>query len=191
MNISEKLAELSSSAPWIAEGQLRRQLQAVFQTERNPVVARARVIQIATEASEALAAVAACHEGCSHCCRQGLMLFEHEAVLLAEVSGRKMVRQPWRRRQEVDVDIDSSIGKPCPFLVDHRCSVYEHRPLPCRLRHSLSDEPNDCSLDGPTRGEFPALSLESAFIDPYAELSAATSGVEPLASIHRYFPEPA
>lgn len=189
MNIPEKLAALSLRAPWIAEGPLRRRLKAVVQNERDPIAARARVIQIATEASEALAPIAACRQGCSHCCHQGLILYEHEAVRLAEASGREMVRQPWRRRQEVDGDIASSIVKPCPFLVEHSCSVHEHRPLSCRLRHSLSDEPDDCSLDGRTRGEFLALSLESAFIDTYAGLSAVTSGVEPLASIHRYFPE--
>lgn len=134
MDIQEKLAALSVRAPWISDNPLRKRLWSAVDKEHASTAARARVIRIATETAEALAPIAACHQGCSHCCHQGLLIYEHEAVLLAEVSGREMVGQPWRRRQEVDVDIESSIGKPCPFLVDHSCSVYEHRPLPCRLR---------------------------------------------------------
>jgi Fe-S-cluster containining protein len=117
------------------------------------------------------------------------MIFEHEALLLAEVSGREMVSQPWRRLQEVDIDLDSTIGMPCPFLVDDSCSVYEHRPLFCRLRHSLSEDPDECAVDSRTGGQVPTYAAEAMFIDPYVALSVRTSGIEPLGSIHRYFPE--
>lgn len=190
MSLTEKLAALASRVPWIAPESLKKCVERVAREEPDPVKARARIIRIATEVTEALAPAAACRQRCSHCCHQGLPVHEHEAVLLARVSGREMVRQPWRRAQEVDVDIDSSIGKPCPFLVDHACSVYEHRPLACRIRHSLSEDPDDCSLDGPTKGEFPALALEAAFIDTYVEVGCRTGSVEPVGSIHRYFPEP-
>jgi hypothetical protein len=100
-----------------------------------------------------------------------------------------MVRQPWRPLQEVDVDLDSANGKPCPFLVSDACSVYEHRPLFCRLRHSLAEDPNDCAVDSRTGGRVPTYAAEVMFIDPYVAVSVRTSGIEPLASIHRYFPE--
>jgi hypothetical protein len=94
MALLEKLAVLAETAPWITEGPLTERLEAIVKDEPDALVARARVIRIATEVSEAIAPVAACRRGCSHCCRQGLMIFEHEAILLAEVSGREMVSQP-------------------------------------------------------------------------------------------------
>lgn len=189
MDLIERLAYLAKTAPWVTEGPLTRRLAAVVKDESDALVARRRVIQIATEVNDALAPVATCRRGCNHCCRQGLMIFEHEAVLLAEVSGRQMERQPWRPLEEVEVDLDSMIGQPCPFLVEDACSVYEHRPLFCRLRHSLSKEPDDCDVNSGTGGQVPTYAAEVMFIDPYVELSAKTSGIEPLGSIHCYFPK--
>lgn len=188
MTVLDKLAFLADAAPWITEGQLKRRLEAIVKDEPDGQKARARVIRIATEVNDAISPVAACRRGCSHCCRQGLLVFEHEAVLLAKVSGRELVRQPWRRQQEVDVDLDSTVGTPCPFLVNDCCSVYEHRPLFCRLRHSLNDDPDDCAVDSVTGGQVGMYAAEEIFIDPYVELSIKTNGLEPLASIHRYFP---
>jgi hypothetical protein len=189
MTVLDKIAFLADTAPWITEGPLTRRLNAVLRAEPDGLVARRRVIQIATEVNEAISPVAACRRGCSHCCRQGLMNFEHEAVLLAEVSGREMFRQPWRRQQEVDVDIDSTTGKPCPFLVNDSCSVYEPRPVFCRLRNSLNEDPDDCAIDSRTGGQVTTYAADAIFIEPYVELSIRTSGLEPVGSIHRYFPE--
>jgi hypothetical protein len=190
MTVLDKLAFLADTAPWITEGQLTPRLEGIVKDEPDGLAARARVIRIATEVNEAIAPVAACRRGCSHCCRQGLMIFEHEAVLLAEVSGRELVRQPWQPLQAVDEDLDSMIGTPCPFLDNDSCSVYEHRPLFCRLRHSLNENPNDCAIDSVTHGQVATYAAEVMFIDPYVELSVKTNGIEPLASIHRYFPTP-
>jgi hypothetical protein len=33
----------------------------------------------------------------------------------------------------------SAIAKPCTLLVDNKCSVYAHRPVSCRMYHSLTN----------------------------------------------------
>lgn len=188
MSVLDKLALLGETEPWIAERPLKRRLETVVKEEVDGTAGRARIRQIATEVNEAIAPVAACRRGCNHCCHQGLMVFEHEAMALAEASGRQMVRQSWRPQQQVDIDLDSVSGTPCPFLIDGSCSVYEHRPLFCRLRHSLNEDPDDCAVDSKTGGEFATYATEEMFIDPYVRLSLRMNGAEPLASIHRYFP---
>jgi Fe-S-cluster containining protein len=59
------------------------------------------------------------------------MIYEHEAIRLAEVTGRAMTRLPHRPREVVYMQGDRFNGKPCPFLIKHRCSVYEDLPMVC------------------------------------------------------------
>jgi Fe-S-cluster containining protein len=33
----------------------------------------------------------------------------------------------------------SAIARPCTLLVDNKCSVYAHRPVSCRMYHSLTN----------------------------------------------------
>jgi Fe-S-cluster containining protein len=33
----------------------------------------------------------------------------------------------------------AALAKPCPLLAGNRCGVYEHRPMSCRMYHSLSN----------------------------------------------------
>lgn len=37
------------------------------------------------------------------------------------------------------------LNLPCPFLINDRCSAYEHRPADCRMFMALGD-PNDCAM---------------------------------------------
>lgn len=186
MTIQEKLARLVEATPWMTVQKLQRRISGVMNENISARVARMRIIKIATEANDALAPIATCRNGCSHCCHQGLVVFEHEAVALAKVSGREMVKQPHRSDRELEIDIGSATGKPCPFLTNNSCSVYEHRPLSCRLRHSLNEKASDCSENGSPIGTY---SIDDFFVDPYVELSYRIRGVEPLGSVHRYFPE--
>ena len=77
-----------------------------------------------------------CHAGCDGCCYQQFTVFPIEAQHLAqavtalapEARQRLLARlqqdDPWRI-------IDTST--PCVLLEQGRCSLYEHRPLICRI----------------------------------------------------------
>jgi len=41
---------------------------------------------------------------------------------------------------------DMYFGVPCTFLVESKCSIYEHRPLACRQQFNFDDDNLVCQL---------------------------------------------
>jgi hypothetical protein len=79
-----------------------------------------------------------CRDGCSFCCYQNVDATIPEAIMVA----LRLVADDDPRRAAVvetadavkDLDDEARIAtaRPCPFLIDKSCSVYEDRPLACR-----------------------------------------------------------
>lgn len=79
-----------------------------------------------------------CKSGCAWCCYQSVEATIPEAILVAA----QLADPDDRRRATVLANAAAfrgkseaerrRTGKPCAFLVDSRCSVYEDRPLACR-----------------------------------------------------------
>lgn len=66
-----------------------------------------------------------CKAGCSMCCREYAILPVEFNAIKEEISARS------------HTSINPITGNDeCPFLVNHRCSIYEHRPIICRT-HGL------------------------------------------------------
>lgn len=117
---------------------------------------------------EASALKIQCKAGCSRCCRQavhGVFSFEiinlyrqlrphvaytqlHEAfsqranafeAILAEVS-RRIPTNPLHAEDPIVVALRAFAARneACPLLIDNQCSIYEYRPVPCRMYHSLT-----------------------------------------------------
>jgi hypothetical protein len=79
-----------------------------------------------------------CGPGCSACCNQNVEVSIPEAILVA-----LQVIDPDDPRRKAILDTATAVaglgqeerlrcGRPCPLLVDNKCSVYENRPLLCR-----------------------------------------------------------
>jgi Fe-S-cluster containining protein len=97
--------------------------------------------------------IAACRKGCCHCCFIPCHILSEEAKLLADLTGRTMVKPEIRfsvaSRQDPNApepDPKRHLGEPCPFLKDGLCSVYENRPISCRTHYNLDDDSLLCEV---------------------------------------------
>jgi len=87
-------------------------------------------------------------EGVYHCgdaVTTGLSLSNAEAALLrADPRGAKIHPRTFllESRRRVAVVLDWHLPHAvCPFYSDHKCTVYEHRPLPCRAYPVMRSSP--------------------------------------------------
>ncbi|MBI3556255.1 MAG: YkgJ family cysteine cluster protein [Deltaproteobacteria bacterium] len=92
----------------------------------------------------------ACEKGCSYCCHQPATAFPFEALRIAGALKATRTKEQVealqdKMRARVRDLKDSSVRKnmnnktACPLLSDeNQCSVYENRPLTCRMAHSFS-----------------------------------------------------
>jgi Fe-S-cluster containining protein len=79
----------------------------------------------------------ACRAGCSGCCHHHLSVFPVEADAVRDAVDalppeiRAVVERQAREVTNREAD-DQPVA--CPLLVEHRCSIYEARPLICRTQ---------------------------------------------------------
>jgi Fe-S-cluster containining protein len=112
------------------------------------------------------AAVAACRNGCSHCCHQSVLISKFEADRIANHSGRVPVRARGIAGEDA-IDgyaiVKRYSGKPCPFLSAGRCTVYAVRPYACKLHLNMGDDPSVCDTITNPGKTVPMLNVD-AFI---------------------------
>lgn len=78
-----------------------------------------------------------CKSGCAWCCYQNVEVTIPEAILIAahiaaDDPRRASIAEAAATLGGLDHAARQRTGKPCPLLVDNRCSVYADRPLMCR-----------------------------------------------------------
>jgi len=100
-----------------------------------------------------------CKKGCAFCCFQPVFALTHEMLYLKD-----FIRQsfpPEKQTQFIDLSREKSlltlnkpleeqqaVKKACPFLKDNSCSVYEARPMACRIYLSSSVRSCEKELKG-------------------------------------------
>jgi Fe-S-cluster containining protein len=90
----------------------------------------------------------ACAAGCDACCHRKVACTIPEAFGIAAWLSEKPEAEQQRVRtacselHEATAGLDDlariGTGRPCPMLVDRRCSLYEIRPITCRAHYSYS-----------------------------------------------------
>lgn len=84
----------------------------------------------------------ACKQGCAACCRMNVTVSALEAEAIAAATGRVAARIT----ESVSHPEEEYLGRPCPFLAAHECSIYVDRPLACRKHASYFTSEKWCSL---------------------------------------------
>jgi len=107
-----------------------------------------RLYEIIEEISVMVEPMAACKNGCAHCCHQAVIISSWEAERIAKFTRKKINDIPHydpfsNTREEM---VEKYTGVPCPFLSDKACSIYEVRPTSCRLHWSLADDDTACDI---------------------------------------------
>ena len=93
--------------------------------------------------ARAVAPEAACRSGCAGCCFQPVMISQAEAEVIAKETKQALQTPPeWR------IDPPSEfVGQRCTFLgEDNRCTIYESRPMACRLLFNMDRDELLCQI---------------------------------------------
>lgn len=118
-----------------------------------------KLVKLVDEAAVEILPHTACRKGCSHCCHIAALISEVEAQRIGEAIRRKPAKAG-AFPPDVPALQDKYFGVPCTFLKGGRCSIYEVRPLACRLHFSMADDSFFCSTAiAPQNSLVPALNL--------------------------------
>lgn len=133
--------------PWLGMKEMSDRVSRVVEENASRRSRLGKLRALVDEAAAAVAPFTPCGKGCSYCCHIPVLVFAGEAATIASAIGRPAAKLPLRTPETIDRD--AHMGEPCPFLVDNACSIYEVRPLTCRLHHSLDASADQCNLEVP------------------------------------------
>lgn len=99
--------------------------------------------KIADKIGAATKQYAACRQGCSHCCHIPVAVTQTEANMIGREIGRPALQVHKAPSPSAD---GYGYHRPCTFLIQGSCSIYEHRPLACRVHFNLDSDELLCKL---------------------------------------------
>lgn len=124
------------------------------------------------------ASVAACKDGCSHCCLIPVKISQAEAQAIGKAIGRAPLRSEAHGAEPMPGD-----WKPCTFLKNNRCSIYAHRPAVCRSHLNIDQDELLCRPLPGARVPVPYLD-----VTPHVMVSVELAGQSRWADIRQWFP---
>lgn len=161
----------------------QRQLNAVSGSRDPPWIRLRRLYAIADQIMSHSDGLTACTRGCNHCCHIPVALTSEEAKML----GAKVGRKPKLDKAKMFRDISGlpfGYDYPCPFLDGKECSIYEDRPLACRIHVNVDDIPLLCELEPTSPEPIRVPSMDTTWI---VSVYYAICGYR-MADIREYFP---
>lgn len=138
---SENLRQLSN------ESNLTELKMEFLHALQLPIAAKGRMtraLKIADKISAEVTPYSACRNGCSYCCHTSVAVSVLEAQMIGDAIGKAPLKAPARMSRE---EIGHYHRQPCPFLNQGQCSIYEARPMACRIMFNMSDSSHYCNTD--------------------------------------------
>ena len=127
----------------------QKRVNAIIKSHRNLETKLTAFYAVVDEVMKPIASECACRKGCSHCCHITVLITEHEAAYIGKRIGRKPAKPKTVWRNPEYNPVDWGYHNPCTFLVDGACSIYAHRPLPCRTQYNADVDSLLCELTPP------------------------------------------
>ena len=168
---------------------LREKMATVLRERAQPDSAKTRALYDAVAPlTRDLAQHAQCGKGCSHCCHIAVAINQAEADLIARKTGLKPVTPANRMmegRERFAEAVPLGYDNPCPFLADNQCSIYDVRPLACRMHFNLDVCADLCTLDN----NRPVLLYGNPEIDGLGIMAGGGPYKVVIADIREFFPQ--
>jgi len=133
----------------------------------------------------------ACGVGCWYCCYYKVVASPVEVFAIVRYVKQKF--QPFERQRILEESRKNVIqvqgmtqqehlatNQKCPFLVDHRCSIYSVRPSKCRNYHASNVDHCKETYERPTESSIP----NSLIADVYTISNVSSAGFEHAVSKH-------
>lgn len=163
------------------------QLEATIPTRITSLNAAPRaklrhIYRLVDDLSTIRAPFVACRKGCSYCCHMNVTITKDEAAQISRAAGRRVAQLV----ASIQHEPTKFAGHACPFLSqDGLCSVYEHRPLACRLHASFFEDSAACHPSIMNKVNVPKVE----FSGPEEAVKATSGGAELIvADIRDFFP---
>lgn len=179
-----KLDEFFSSVTPALKAHVVSLPKRITQISARPVNKLKEVLNTADQIFDHAGKFAACARGCGHCCHVSVPITQFEARYMGENLGLKPVELKQSIKHELT---EYGSHTPCPFLKQGECSIYEHRPLTCRM-HMNFDRDNYWCLH--ENWQKPEAEIPRPTIQPLIDAYHMTiSQVAPImADIRDFFP---
>lgn len=165
--------EIVSKHPWVADvSSLTAPIINANASSRSKMQS---LVRLADRINDAVSANVACQgNGCSKCCYQAVSVSGIEATWIHQKTGLPMKSGISRNLDGLEAMRHEFFGKPCPFLKSGTCSIYEVRPIACRLSMSIAHSPYFCDTQIPAElSAVPALNMNEFWL-AYGMLSLKT-----------------
>lgn len=184
----ESHAEIIKASPWLQN--LHDEVSRLVAVRQSPSSTIKAFRNLADRIAGAISPRAVCRSGCSHCCNIAVVITSAEASVIgkeigiAPIAAKKPKGSARKLRSHEKKLVERSFGVPCPFLKDDSCSIYDSRPIACRLHFNIGHSSFFCSTEIPPEASvIPNLEIQSFWMGLMFALS------EPrYADIRDFFP---
>ncbi|MBK6616694.1 YkgJ family cysteine cluster protein [Ottowia sp.] len=156
-----RLASAVRASPWL--GSVSAQAWVIAKSNAGTGKKYRRFALLAQRVATAVSPHAACARRCSHCCNIAVVISEFEAVAIGREIGVEVNRSV--AKDAAESAVSRYTGVPCTFLRDGACSIYQHRPMQCRVHFNLADDERMCDLRVPSsESSVPNVNLSAFWV---------------------------